>query len=477
MSEPVGWMSAEAEDGFTLPVSLSYLILYRDSAGVPSGRRELTVDIGGSGTVHIILYNLATAPGMDLELYRQNAAMEYRLAGTVQDKHAGIFVDTGEEPTGRPPDCDEDVQVHYESHVRWSEPFRPEWIKADSLAAFRLGDGDQITGLASLYGNLLIFKQGSIHRAAVQSSIPFSRVDEISPDIGCIAPHSLITVRNTAYFLSHEGWISYDNNVLRPVDAPFRHMLMRRLRSAPEAARRAAAYHNPATAEIGLCLPVTQEYQRGHDLPVRGHVFVLSLESGAAWTKDYSAGPGDTRAPEEHRRIYHTTENGEVFSAETSPPAGFPALVSTEADAVGGMDETVNILDVTESVEVRSHVRLHDFLGGDASQIKRLRKIIASFYAAGSRTLALTTAGPGIADDRYVPSAAVRTEFVFPSAPDSGRTVLHLTPQSIASPDPLVAVDASAAKFHRLIVEVEAIGMAELFSLEILWRPVETWLE
>jgi hypothetical protein len=80
----------------------------------------------------------------------------------------------------------------------------------------------QITGIASLYGNLVIFKETSIHRVAVQADgIPLSRTDEVDPNVGCIAPNTLINGRNTLYFLSWEGWMRYDNNVISKVDRHF----------------------------------------------------------------------------------------------------------------------------------------------------------------------------------------------------------------------------------------------------------------
>lgn len=65
-------------------------------------------------------------------------------------------------------------------------------------------DGDQITGLAILYGNLLVFKRFSLYvlQGAPPSNLILSRLN--SP-VGCVDPYSVVQVDNLVYFVSDRG--------------------------------------------------------------------------------------------------------------------------------------------------------------------------------------------------------------------------------------------------------------------------------
>lgn len=139
--------------------------------------------------------------------------------GEVTEKELGIFRDDftyqSEEVLG----SYHEVFNNYESGVKYSEPYRPDFIKAENMFEVKSGDGSQITGLAVNYGNLIISKENSLHRKTLQNTdATVSRTDEVADDIGCIAPETWITVDNVIYFLSHKGIYSYDGNELHRID-------------------------------------------------------------------------------------------------------------------------------------------------------------------------------------------------------------------------------------------------------------------
>ncbi len=139
--------------------------------------------------------------------------------GEVTEKELGIFRDDftyqSEEVLG----SYHEVLNNYESGVKYSEPYRPDFIKAENMFEVKSGDGSQITGLAVNYGNLIISKENSLHRKTLQNTdATVSRTDEVADDIGCIAPETWITVDNVIYFLSHKGIYSYDGNELHRID-------------------------------------------------------------------------------------------------------------------------------------------------------------------------------------------------------------------------------------------------------------------
>lgn len=65
-------------------------------------------------------------------------------------------------------------------------------------------DGDEITGLAILYGNLIVFKRHSIY--IVQGDDPTTWIiSKTNSAVGCVSPYSVIGVDNLIYFVSDKG--------------------------------------------------------------------------------------------------------------------------------------------------------------------------------------------------------------------------------------------------------------------------------
>lgn len=296
--------------------------------------------------------------------------------GTIQPEAEGVFYDDDLPALGRLPlkqfFQNED---HMPSGLRWSEPYQPNKIKLPSLMEIRAGDGDQITGMAMLYGNLIIMKERSIHRLAVQgAAVPVSRVDEISNNVGCIAPNTVITINNTLYFLSWSGFYKYDNNVLSKIDGKFAEELQLRLRSAQAgvinpAIRDASCGWNSAYRELYLNIPVMSttnnegdaesQNQGGIELAdnkgpriVRGHIYAINMDTGlvtkhrymddaryftdpASWVEQTHPAAPTQRAPRVYSRIYATNSLGQLRSAEVLPPRTYDYISGVIPFAAG----------------------------------------------------------------------------------------------------------------------------------------------
>lgn len=307
----------------------------------------------------------------DITAYFDNAGgVNYlQKIGDIAPESEGVFYDDDLPSLGSLPLMqffqNEDIMP---AGVRWSEPYQPNKIKLGSIAEVRSGDGDQITGIAQLYGNIIILKERSIHRLTVQgASIPVSRVDEISNNVGCIAPNTVITVDNTLYFLSWAGFYKYDNNVLTKVDGDFAEELQVRLRSningvGNPAIRDASCGWNPTYREIYLNLPVmSTDNNEGHygvasmnnqvhtqgvtlmdnvgERDIRGTVYAINLDtnfvtkyrymddslyftdpsSPAVETITFPNAPSQ-RSPRVSARLYYTNTLGQLRSSEILPP-------------------------------------------------------------------------------------------------------------------------------------------------------------
>ncbi len=67
-------------------------------------------------------------------------------------------------------------------------------------------DGDPITGLAILYGNLIVFKRHSIY--IVQGTVlegSTAVVSGTNAAVGCVSPYSVVSIENLVYFVSDKG--------------------------------------------------------------------------------------------------------------------------------------------------------------------------------------------------------------------------------------------------------------------------------
>jgi hypothetical protein len=235
------------------------------NAGVISPAKSIgsNVVITGTEAIPQIVALYFMPSGFDstiakLKVYRKKSTEDqFYYIGEVNFDDEGIFIDN-DLPSGAKYEDKSEVTNNYESGIRWSEPYRPDWIKGESFLEAKSGDGKQITGIASNYGNLVVFKETSMHRYAVQASeVPISRVDELEPDIGCIAPNTLINIDNALYFLSWKGFMMYNNNVFKKIDGLFDEELQFILKHVDvEFIRDATCGYNPHFNELYLNIPM-----------------------------------------------------------------------------------------------------------------------------------------------------------------------------------------------------------------------------
>ncbi len=145
----------------------------------------------------------------------------------------------------------------YPSAVLWTEPYTVDFIKEQNMVEFDSGDGQEITGIVPQMGNLIVFKENCIYRVAVQAQDPpISRVDKLATGIGCVAPKTIVVVNDMIYFLSWQGFMVFDNNYPKRIDAGAANEINEILASTPpELIRYATAGYNPHTNQIYLNIP------------------------------------------------------------------------------------------------------------------------------------------------------------------------------------------------------------------------------
>lgn len=358
--------------GFTeADTNLGYAIVYEDITGnksLPTYLKtvSITAPIAGHKKAVVLAYLPA---GYDNEIkqllvYRRESDLApYRYIGACKKEDEGIFIDNKLTPLNVLK-TDANEYVNYESGLMYSEPYRPDWIKADSFVEVKSGDGKQITGMISLAGNLVIFKETSMHRYAVQGTDdPLSRNDEIDPQVGCIAPNALVNVSNTVYFLSWKGLMRYDNNRLEKIDGAFDEELQYLLKNMHEQdVRYISLGYNPYYNEIYLNLP--QIYNTANATSINemqdidqestffgayrkttGHIYVINVDKQYITKFGYPASTVYDVNPlsgmnilrwqnngRENLRMYYTNTLGEMRSADIFPSVFGHSTTATPID-------------------------------------------------------------------------------------------------------------------------------------------------
>jgi len=247
---------------FTAPSQTKkYGIAYEDENGIISRIKsfELVVtpdeELKDKDFYEVILLfsSIPYNPVVKLIVLRQEDNEWYKI-GEIKTENNGIFVDNNK-PLLRKIHHDNPITMKYPTGLRWSEPYRPDWIKEDSFTEYK--GGRLGTGLEENYGNLVLFTENSMARYTVQAiDPPISRVDEITPEVGCIAPKTLINQDNNLFFLSHKGWMHYNNNIIKNIDEKIHPELQTILYSLNKWIKYSTTGFNPAFSEFYLNLPL-----------------------------------------------------------------------------------------------------------------------------------------------------------------------------------------------------------------------------
>ena len=95
------------------------------------------------------------------------------------------------------------------SQLWWSDSFAPETWPAVNYWDIKKGDGDVITCLKVLYGDLIITKNRSIHVLRGTSLDDF-RLDEMDSRIGCVGPMAAVPLKEKLYLVSEAGLYAFN---------------------------------------------------------------------------------------------------------------------------------------------------------------------------------------------------------------------------------------------------------------------------
>lgn len=511
-SQNVAWTRLSSDD-FTAPTSrrLLYCLLNKDASGVYSKPALVSInaepiDVGAKQVICLVNAPQASGISDEVEVWRgtEVGSQQFRweLVGTIAKDMEGIFLDDNKEPISQwegaiDPDTGiisvpEDV-IENPSGLRNSEPYQPNNTRLESLYSVRSGDGDQITGIEQLYGNLVVFKERSIHRIAVQSSNPpYSRTDEISNRIGCIAPNTILSHNNDIYFLSWSGFYRFNNNVLQKADGDFWSELERRINNFQStndeygqprnpAVRDASCAYNPVYNEIYLNIPVYKhEEVIAPDIEavnggrkMRGHIYVIQLETGLVSKFHYeqNGNPSDRT----QGRLYHTNSLGELRSAQilSDDLNTRPALVCIDAPTETTVDNTSDYSYVAGEwkfggEDVNTLWRSKHFTLNDKSIVKRVVKVLGNVRKGEYIRISGGTQNEAYGTYNHAESRWWEYEF---DAPGELTAVPPRTSSAPGNDD-----SKHPERGERVAFQIETQGETMIDSFAFYWRPVNQYM-
>ena len=101
-------------------------------------------------------------------------------------------------------DPDSEAEVH-KDWIMFSEPTQPDVIPIVNYIQIRDLQGGEITGLAEIFGDLVVFMERGIYRLNVPSDDPSSwSLVEANENVGCIAPNSIEMVEGNVFFAGYD---------------------------------------------------------------------------------------------------------------------------------------------------------------------------------------------------------------------------------------------------------------------------------
>ena len=185
-------------------------------------------------------------------------------------------------------------------------------------------DGDPITGLATLYGNMVIFKRHSIYIMTGTDPTTFS-LSPTNAAVGCVSPYSVVSIENLVYFVSDKGLyainLSNEKQICYKVQPRYDSAVINQLNGSL-ARNRIQALNYRLRNEVWELADCTAAGQQQHDRTLAHNYVVVDGNGDPAVTEHFNygsvlvvAGVNDT---------IDFAENGGSQLTATIPPGTYP---------------------------------------------------------------------------------------------------------------------------------------------------------
>ena len=225
-------------------------------------------------------------------------------------------------------------------------------------------DGDPITGLAILYGNLIVFKRNSIY--IIQGTDPTTFVvSKTNAAVGCVSPYSVVSVDNLVYFVSDKGLyalnLSNEKQICYKVQPRYDLAVTNQL-AGSLARNQIQALNYRLRNEIWELADCTAAGQDQHDRTIAHNYNVVDKNGDPAVTEHFTygsllvtVGVNDTIDFSENggAAVAATLTAGTYALGASSADSGtLCALIKTKMEAVGGLTYTVTWAAATGEITI-----------------------------------------------------------------------------------------------------------------------------
>lgn len=272
-------------------------------------------------------------------------------------------------------------------------------------------DGDEITGLAVLYGNLIIFKRYSIY--IIQGDAPENFViSKTNSAVGCVSQYSVISVDNLVYFVSDKGLyamnLSNTKQVCYKVEPRYSLAVPNQSQSSLYR-NRIQALHYRKRNEIWMALDASASGHDQHDR-VLVHNYNVVDKNGDPAVAEHKTYGNILVILDTNDYIDFTEDGGAEISAQltagtypvgaSSSEAGtLCALIKTQMEAVNGASTyTVTYSGTTDKITItkNSGVFVLKFASG-ANTLKNASQILG-FSVSNTASAISATSSAKVAD-------------------------------------------------------------------------------
>lgn len=307
-------------------------------------------------------------------------------------------------------------------------------------------DGDEVVGLAILYGNLIVFKRNSIY--IVQGTDPTTFVvSKTNSAVGCVSTYSIASVDNLVYFVSDKGLyalnLSNEKQICYKVQPRYDSAVINQL-SGSLSKNRIQALNYRLRNEIWELADCTGAGQDQHDRTIVHNYNVVDKNGDPAVTEHKTYG-SILITVNTNDFIDFSENGGGAVSAQltagtypvgaTSSEAGtLCALIKTKMEAAGSGTFTVTYSGSTDEITITrsSGVFVLKFATGTNTaknaasamgfSVSDTASAISATGTAGVRTRALATqalvcTAPSVFADYYsgsiIPMASFYDKYVY----------------------------------------------------------------
>lgn len=252
-------------------------------------------------------------------------------------------------------------------------------------------DGEEITGLAVLYGNLIIFKRHSIY--LLQGDSPDNFVlSKLNAAVGCVSPYSVLAVDNLVYFVSDKGLygmnLSNAKHLAYKVEPNYHRAVNNQLLGSL-ARNRIQAVHYRRRNELWVAVDATAAGQDQHDRMMVHNYAVLNDDGDPAVVEHTLGGTATAPAVLAEARDATTGVVVPIASFYDKYVYRYSEAATNDADAAG--------TDNFSSVFKTGYKHF-----GDADATKTLRNIWTNItFAAGTPKISIGKLAADLSSETY----------------------------------------------------------------------------